>query len=112
MLAMTKLTILTESEQERNSQLHEVAKPVTNIDDSLRAFISDMFDTMRGIGIGLAATQVGVLISVFIIDMPWLIEMDKEGIISSSVPIDEIGGVFINPVIKHFSEDKSAMEER
>ncbi|WP_437585004.1 peptide deformylase [Paramicrobacterium sp. CJ85] len=41
--------------------LHEPAAPVVDFDDSLRALVDDMFETMDAApGVGLAAPQVGV----------------------------------------------------
>lgn len=51
--------------------MHEPTKPVTEFDDELHALIKDMFATMREAqGVGLAATQVGVGISLFVFDCP------------------------------------------
>ena len=51
---MAKLDILCYPDP----RLHTVAKPVTDVDDQLRAFIADMLETMYDAsGIGLAATQ-------------------------------------------------------
>lgn len=47
--------------------LHEPATPVTDFDDSLRALVGDMFETMdRAPGVGLAAPQVGVAKRLFV----------------------------------------------
>jgi peptide deformylase len=52
---MTKLTIL----EFPDPRLRKKAVPVEVVDDALRAFIDDMFETMYDApGIGLAATQV------------------------------------------------------
>ncbi len=49
--------------------LRKVAKPVVDFDDDLRRFADDLIETMRlNEGVGLAATQVNVLKSVFVID--------------------------------------------
>lgn len=54
---MAKLTIL----EFPDPRLRTKATPVDVVDDSLRALIADMFETMYGApGIGLAATQVNV----------------------------------------------------
>jgi len=46
-----------------------VARPVTAVDDELRQLIKDMAETMYAApGIGLAATQVDVLLRVIIVD--------------------------------------------
>ena len=50
--------------------LHERAADVTTVDDTLRKLIDDMVETMYAApGIGLAATQVGVPLRVFVIDL-------------------------------------------
>lgn len=51
--------------------LREKAKPVVDFDDSLRALVADLFDTMKAYnGVGLAAPQVGVSQRVFVVDVP------------------------------------------
>lgn len=57
-----------------DENLAKVCQPVENVDDELREFIDDMFETMYDHeGIGLAAPQVNVLKRVITID----IEGDK-----------------------------------
>ncbi|QSQ17999.1 peptide deformylase [Myxococcus landrumensis] len=49
--------------------LKQKAKPVTKVDDSIRALVKDMFETMYAAdGVGLAAPQVGVLQRVIVLD--------------------------------------------
>jgi peptide deformylase len=44
---------------------------VTAFDDSLRALVADLYDTMKAYrGVGLAAPQVGVAQRVFVVDVP------------------------------------------
>jgi peptide deformylase len=63
---MTVMTIL----EIPDAGLRDVAAPVARVDESTRALIDDMFDTMYDArGIGLAATQVGVLSRVIVIDL-------------------------------------------
>lgn len=51
--------------------LRQKSAPVTAFDDSLRALVSDMFDTMAAYnGVGLAANQVGVAQRLFVVDVP------------------------------------------
>jgi peptide deformylase len=46
------------------------AKPVDSVDDSIRQLIQDMLETMYAApGIGLAATQIGVLKRVIVLDV-------------------------------------------
>jgi peptide deformylase len=50
--------------------LHRPAVPVTVFDDSLQRLIDDMIETMYGApGIGLAATQIGVSLRLFVVDV-------------------------------------------
>jgi peptide deformylase len=52
------------------SQLHQRAVEVTTFDDTLHRLIDDMVETMYAApGIGLAATQVGVPLRVFVVDL-------------------------------------------
>jgi len=49
--------------------LKQTAKPVAKVDDSIRALVKDMFETMYAAdGVGLAAPQVGVLQRVIVLD--------------------------------------------
>ena len=51
--------------------MHARTRPVTEFDDQLRALVADMFATMYAAeGVGLAATQVGVDLAVFVFDCP------------------------------------------
>ncbi len=51
-------------------RLRTKARPVTTVDNKIRALIDDMFDTMYDApGIGLAATQVDVHIRLLVIDV-------------------------------------------
>lgn len=50
-------------------RLRTVAEPVTEVDDSIRQLIDDLFETMyEAPGIGLAATQVDVHKRVLVVD--------------------------------------------
>jgi peptide deformylase len=50
--------------------LHQTAAEVTAFDDSLQRLIDDMIETMYAApGVGLAATQLGVLLRVFVVDV-------------------------------------------
>lgn len=51
------------------SVLHTEAKPVGEIDDSIRELIADMYLTMeRAPGVGLAAPQIGIGLRIFVFD--------------------------------------------
>lgn len=63
---MNQLTIL----EFPDPRLRTRARPVDQVDDRLRAFIADMFETMyEAPGIGLAATQVDVHIRLLVADV-------------------------------------------
>lgn len=67
-----------------NPVLRKKAQKVKNIDRRIRVLVEDMFNTMethKPQGIGLAATQVGIPLSLFV------------------YRIDETQGVVVNPVI-------------
>lgn len=50
-------------------RLRKVAEPVATVDDALRALASDMLETMyEAPGVGLAATQLGVMKRLFVMD--------------------------------------------
>lgn len=68
--------------------MHQKTKPVTTFDDELHQLIRDMFATMEvSQGVGLAATQVGEGISLFIYACP-----DADDVI-------QVGAV-CNPVVE------------
>ena len=52
-------------------RLRTKAQNVTQIDDKIRAFVADMYETCNATrnGIGLAATQVGVHQQIFVMDV-------------------------------------------
>ena len=53
-----------------DTPLHQTAKDVIQFDDQLQRLIDDMVETMYAApGIGLAATQVGVPLRVFVVDL-------------------------------------------
>ena len=50
--------------------MHETAADVTAFDDTLQRLVDDMIETMYAApGIGLAATQIGVPLRVFVVDI-------------------------------------------
>ncbi|MBO6754912.1 MAG: peptide deformylase [Roseibium sp.] len=92
---MTKRTILTIPD----SQLREVCAPVQTVDDGIRALADDMLETMYDApGIGLAASQVGELKRLFVLDVA-----------PEDAPRNPL--VFINPKIVWSSEETSVYQE-
>jgi peptide deformylase len=78
-------------------RLHTVAQPVQAVDDDLRAFIANMFETMyEAHGIGLAATQVNFHQRLIVID----VSEDRDQ-----------PQVLINPEVVWQSEDRVKGEE-
>ena len=90
---MAKLTIL----EYPNPRLRIKAVPVEDVDDNIRRFIDDMFETMAAAnGIGLAASQVDVHKRIIVMD----ISEDR------TEP-----RVFINPEIEVLEPDALPYEE-
>lgn len=51
-------------------RLKQVASPVKEVNDEIRQLVDDMAETMYAApGVGLAATQIGVMLRVFVIDI-------------------------------------------
>jgi len=80
-------------------RLRQVADPIGTIDDSIRTLAADMLETMYDApGIGLAATQLGEMKRIVVMDLA------KEG--EKPAPI-----VMINPEILKYSDDTVTSEE-
>jgi peptide deformylase len=92
---MTKRPILSLPD----ARLRARSKPVAAVDDSVRALMDDMLDTMYAApGIGLAAIQIGVPSRVVVIDTA---KKDEE-----KRPL-----FLVNPEIVWRSEERSTYEE-
>jgi len=79
-----------------NPVLHQKAKRVRKVDDSIQKLIDNMIETMHDIeGVGLAAPQVGVPLQVVVIQLP-----DEEDVIT-----------LINPEVVKISEETEMMME-
>ena len=78
-------------------RLRTVAKPVIDVDETIKRLIADMFDTMKDAqGIGLAASQIDVHLRVIVMDLSE----------------DDIGPrVFINPEIEALDDSVDPYEE-
>ena len=80
-------------------RLRTVAAPVADVNDDIRALISDMFDTMYDAkGIGLAATQVDRHIQLIVMDLAGENEEPKPQ-------------VFINPKVTPLTETLKPYQE-
>ena len=81
--------------------LRKKTKPVDAVNDAIVANVKDMFDTMRNAsGIGLAANQVGIDKSIFIVDLRHVEDYEE------SKPM-----VLINPKIVDQSQELVTLEE-
>ena len=79
--------------------LRAVADPVERFDGDLRALAEDMLETMYDApGRGLAASQIGLGLRLFVMDVGW-----KEG---TSDP-----RIFVNPEVVDASEERVTREE-
>ena len=78
-------------------RLRTIAKPVVDVDDTIRQLVDDMFETMYDApGIGLAATQVDVHVRVVVMDLS---EDNTEPL------------VFINPELETLTDDMDQYQE-
>jgi peptide deformylase len=85
-----------------NPELLKVSSKVERIDDSIRALVKDLFDTMYDYdGVGLAAPQIGVHKRVVVVDIRSY-EREQEGK-RVEVPSGEAPVVLINPVFDNKS---------
>lgn len=89
----TPLTDLTEGGTVRpitrwgTPVMHAKTRPVTDFEDEdFRTLVRDMFATMKAAsGVGLAATQVGVDLAVFIYDCPDADDVYRSGVVCNPV---------------------------
>ena len=85
-----------------DKRLREKAAPIAAVDDEIRALMDDMLETMYAApGIGLAATQIGEMKRVLVLDVAK--RQDEE---ASANPL-----VFANPEILWASEELSTYNE-
>lgn len=85
--------------------LRETASPIVKITDAHRKIARDMADTMYAAkGIGLAATQVGILERLVVVDVHWA--RAEEGKRPDKKPI-----VLINPEVIEESADDEVYSE-
>lgn len=83
--------------------LKATSEPVGEVDDKTRALIRDMADTLyeKSHHIGLAASQVGVNVRLFVMDIDWI----------SGEDADHNLQVFLNPEITWESEEDEGATE-
>lgn len=76
--------------------LRQKTEEVTNIDGEIKKLVDDMFQTMYGTGngVGLAANQVGISRSIFIVDL------SASGDENEKNPL-----ILINPKIEYYSDE-------
>jgi peptide deformylase len=83
-------------------RLRRVCKPVERVDDSIRALLDDMLETMYDApGIGLAAIQIGVEKRVITVDVA-----KRKDDSASAAPL-----CLVNPEILWTSDERSTCEE-
>ena len=89
-----------------NPFLRKVAQKVTQFDDSLKQIVANMSETMvKSDGLGLAATQVGLDMQLFILSPLAFKEKDEE------LQPGEVDLVFINPEIVEQSKEEYLSSE-
>jgi peptide deformylase len=89
-----------------NPFLRKVAQKVTQFDDALKQIVADMSETMvKSDGLGLAATQVGLDMQLFILSPLALKEKDED-----LLP-GEVDLVLINPEIVEQSKEEYLSSE-
>lgn len=87
--------------------LREVCAPVAEVTDEVRGIVADMFDTMYDArGIGLAASQVGILKRIVVIDLQEREVEDEEKPEAAREP-----RAFVNPELTWVSEETSIYNE-
>jgi peptide deformylase len=97
---MTVLTVL----EVPHPGLRAVADRVAAVDDAIRTILADMTETMYAArGVGLAATQVGILKRLVVIDLQ---EPEEEGGEAVRNPVS-----FVNPELLWVSEETSSYNE-
>ena len=102
--------ILTVDNAADTAILKQISKPVEAVDDSLRALMDDMLETMYDApGIGLAAAQIGELKRVIVMDLG-----DKD--VPEGTPEDDDAArrnprYFANPEITWKSDELFSYEE-
>jgi peptide deformylase len=85
--------------------LRKRAKAVRNVDENLKKFVDDMFETMHhASGIGLAANQVGSLDRVIVIDISDVDDKPHEGVGEAADTVERKNGdvtklVLLNPEV-------------
>ncbi|MFN0275714.1 MAG: peptide deformylase [Chitinophagales bacterium] len=97
-----------------NQVLKQVAKPIDADYPKLNEFIENLWETMyNGRGVGLAAPQVGVGISVFIVDSLQLVKENEEMEEGEEKYKLKYGikKVFINPIMVEETGDEWIYEE-
>lgn len=84
--------------------LRKRCAPVKEITDEIRKFVDDLIETMNlANGVGLAASQVGKLLKIFVIRQP---EAGPNGEINFGKPL-----VFINPELSEPAEEQTILQE-
>ncbi len=67
---MPKRDVLQINTPEGDAILRAKARKIARMDDDLRALARDMVDTVQGVGVGLAAPQIGESVRMIVINVP------------------------------------------
>ncbi len=80
--------------------LKTVSRPVEHFNDNLRALAKNMLYTMyKASGIGLAASQIGLSLRMFVMDVDYKREESQEN--KNSVVLNNLNPrIFVNPIFK------------
>lgn len=90
--------------------LRQMSLPVSGVDDTIRALMDDMLETMYDApGIGLAAIQIAVPKRVIVVDVAKREPGEAEG--GENIPEKKNPIFLVNPEIIRVSEEKSVYEE-
>ncbi len=93
-------------------RLKTISKPVKQVDDTHRALMDDMLETMYAAhGIGLAAIQIGVPERIIVMDLSPADDADKEARYDMSQSQDTEPRYFVNPEIIWVSEAMNNYQE-
>jgi peptide deformylase len=106
---MATRRILTVDNPADLAVLKQMSKPVEAVDDSVRALMDDMLETMYAApGIGLAAVQVGEPVRVIVMDLG---DREAKTAEEAEAPAARRPAFYVNPEIVWSSDETAPYEE-